>query len=81
MAEEAKQTLEEAMQDGWKPSAEKMWQGSIEITLYRNAPPEAKFLGEIRGHEISIAWRGMMREYRKWKHSLMSAEDRKLGGT
>ncbi len=59
-------------------AGDKDWKATITITLYNNKPPTAIFDGDVKGADVSVAWRGMMKEYRKWKHSQMSEKDRKL---
>ena len=44
--------------------------GVIEIRLYERRPFVVIFTGVITGHQLDLAWRRMMKEYRVWKHTL-----------
>ena len=44
--------------------------GTITIEVYEGKPVMATFVGDLKGHDISLAIRGLMRGYRLWKMNL-----------
>jgi len=43
------------------------WQGSVVINLYREKAAECVFKGDIKGYDMSVALRALMRGYKRWK--------------
>jgi len=54
--------------------------GEIHIKCFHGVPPEVVFTGRMTGTDITRAWRGMMKEYRVWKHTLFNKDKKKVDG-
>jgi len=54
------------------------WKATITINLYNNKPATAEFVGDVKGRDIDVAWRGMMKYYRKWKYSQIPEQERRM---
>jgi len=54
--------------------------GTIKISIFINSPYEVEFTGFIAGHEIDMAWRAMMKQYRTWKHTMFKKQEEEKKG-
>jgi len=54
--------------------------GTITIAVFENIPYQVTFSGHIKGDEVDMAWKAMMKAYRVWKHNLSKQEPEKDGG-
>ena len=60
-------------------SDNRLVKGEIHISIYTNHPADATFEGTLDGNDMNKAWRGMLKSYRKWKHSLERPVGNALG--
>lgn len=55
------------------------WKGKIVITMCDGEVPKVEFAGRLTGEDVALAWRVMMKEYRKWKFEEMKRLEKERG--